>query len=110
MPMSLTTRLLITVLALVTLSMSPRESFAGPLQDAIHGVPPDWLIQRSPRRTHHRVSCGKKVLLGLAIGAGAGAAWGTALSQATDGGKGAIVTGGALFGVVGMGIGAALCR
>src|SRR5688572_3673391 len=74
LPMPLTERLLVTALALVTLSLSPLESFAGPLQGAIHTYPPDWLTRTGPRprQTHIGMPCGSKLLLGLGIGAGVG--------------------------------------
>jgi hypothetical protein len=73
--MPLTKRLPVIALAVVTLSLSPLESFAGPLQGAIHTYPPDWLTRTAPgpRQTHLGMSCGNKILLGLAIGAGIGA-------------------------------------
>lgn len=72
--MPLTRHLLVTALALATLSFSPLESFAGPLQGAIHKYPPDWLTRTGPgpRRTYVGMSCGGKLLLGLGIGAGLG--------------------------------------
>jgi len=72
--MRLTTRLLVPALAFVTLSLSPLESFAEPLQVAVHKVPPDWLTRTGtgPRQTRLGMTCGNKILLGLGIGAGAG--------------------------------------
>jgi hypothetical protein len=72
--MGLTARLLVTALACVTLSLSPLESFAEPLQVAVHKVPPDWLTRTGtgPRQTRLGMTCGNKILLGLGIGAGAG--------------------------------------
>ena len=69
-----TTRLLVAALAFVTLSLSPLESFAEPLQVAVHRVPPDWLTRTGagPRQTRLGMPCGNKILLGLGIGAGAG--------------------------------------
>jgi hypothetical protein len=69
-----TKRLLVAALAFTTLSLSPLESFAGPLQVAVHRVPPDWLTRTNPWLRQARLSmpCGKKILLGLGIGAGAG--------------------------------------
>ena len=71
--MRLTTRLLVAALACVTLSLSPLESFAEPLQVAVHRVPPDWLTRTGsgPRQTRLGMSCANKILLGLGIGAGA---------------------------------------
>jgi hypothetical protein len=73
--MPLTRRLLVPALAFMTLSLSPLESFAGPLQGAIHQYPPDWLTRtgRGPRQTQLGRSCGNKMLLGLVVGAGIGA-------------------------------------
>lgn len=84
--MPLTRHLLVTALALATLSFSPLESFAGPLQGAIHKYPPDWLTRTGPgtRQTRLGMSCGQKMLLGLGIGAGVGL--GLLLSMPSDGG------------------------
>lgn len=73
--MPLTRRLLVAALAFVTLSLSPVESFAGPLQSAIHQYPPDWLTRpgHGPRQTQLGKPCGSKMLLGLVVGAGIGA-------------------------------------
>jgi len=73
--MPLTKRLPVIALAFVTLSLSPLESFAGPLQGAIHQYPPDWLTRtrHGPRQTRLGKPCGSKLLVGLGIGAGIGA-------------------------------------
>lgn len=73
--MPLTRRLLIAALAFATISLSPLDSFAGPLQVAVHKVPPDWLTRTGPgpRQTQLGMSCGNKILLGLGVGAGIGA-------------------------------------
>jgi hypothetical protein len=74
--MPLTRRLLVAALAFVILSLSPLESFAGPLQMALDKYPPDWLTRNysRPRQTQLGMSCGGKLLLGLGIGAGIGLA------------------------------------
>jgi hypothetical protein len=74
--MPLAKRLLVAVLAFTTLSLSPLESFAGPLSAAVQTVPPDWLTRTGPRYPTAGRRCGKALLKGLAIGAGAGAAYG----------------------------------
>ena len=91
-----TTRLLVAALAFATLSLSPLESFAGPLQGAIHKYPPDWLTrtESGPRRTYLGMSCGGKLLMGLGIGAAVGAGYLTVLRA-----KGVEGTGEAAFGV-----------
>jgi hypothetical protein len=73
--MPLTRRLLVAALAFAMLSLSPLESFAGPLQVAVHKYPPDWLMRTGPgpRQTRIGMSCGNTLLLGLGIGAGIGA-------------------------------------
>ena len=69
-----TKRLLVAALAFTTLSLSPLESFAGPLQAAIHQYPPDWLSRSAfgPRQTYLGMSCGGKLLTGFGIGAALG--------------------------------------
>ena len=73
--MSRTRRLLVAALAFITLSLSPLESFADPLQQAIQQYPPDWLTRTrtGPRQKQIGRPCGSKMLLGLAVGAGIGA-------------------------------------
>jgi hypothetical protein len=68
------THLLVAALAFSMLSLSPRESLAGPLQEASKRVPPDWLTrsEHPPRQTRQGMSCAGKILLGLGVGAGAG--------------------------------------
>jgi hypothetical protein len=75
--MPLTRRLLVPALAFMTLSLSPLESFAGPLQEAIHQYPPDWLTRtgRGPAQKQLGMSCGGKLLMGLGIGAAVGAGY-----------------------------------
>jgi hypothetical protein len=68
------TRLLVAALAVITLALSPIESSAGPLQVAVHKVPPDWLSRTGPgpRQTRQGMSCAERMLVGLGIGAAAG--------------------------------------
>ena len=79
-----TRRLLVAALAFVTLSLTPLESFAGPLQGAIHRYPPDWLTRTGPgpKVTYVGRSCGGKILMGLGIGAAIGAGYLTFLGAA----------------------------
>ena len=68
------------------------------------------LLNQGGGQTHFRHTCGKKVLMGLAVGAGAGAAFGTGVSLKA--GEPAIVIPGmtVLFGLVGAAIGSHTCR
>lgn len=108
--MPLTTRLLVAALALATLSLNPLESFAGPLQAAIHNVPPDWLSRNGqwPRQTRIGMSCAGRILTGLGIGA----ATGFALVFATGGDGAAQASFGAslAFGTLGSAFGYKMCR
>lgn len=108
--MPLTRRLLVAALVFATLSLSPLESFAGPLQVAVHRVPPDWLTRTDPWRRQTRVgmSCANKILLGLGIGAGAGL--GMLLSVPDGLQREAVISVPLLFGGVGSAIGYKLCR
>jgi hypothetical protein len=92
--MPLRKRLLVTALAVTTLSLSPLESFAGPLTTAVQTVPPDWLTRSGPRYPTAGRRCGKTLLKGLAIGAGAGAVYGLWVKSTgvEEGGKLAIAT------------------
>jgi hypothetical protein len=89
-----TKRLLVAALAFTTLSLSPLESFAGPLSTAVQAVPPDWLTRIGPRHPTSGRSCRKALLTGLAIGAGAGAAYGLFVKATgvEEGGKIAVAT------------------
>lgn len=99
-----TTRLLVAALAFVTLSLNPLESFAGPLQTAMHQYPPDWLTRtgRGPRQTQIGMSCGGRLLMGLAIGGAVGAGYVAFLeARGAEGSRGAALGIPLLFGVFG---------
>ena len=111
--MSTTKRLLVTAIACLTLSLSPLESFAGPLQVAVHRVPPDWLTRTGPgaRQTRLGLSCGNKLLLGLGIGAGIGAGLVTfALARNGEMAGEAALGVPLVFGGLGAAVGYKLCR
>ena len=108
-----TTRLLVAALAFVTLSLSPLESFAGPLQVAVHRVPPDWLTRTGPgpRQSRIGMSCAGKLMTGLGIGA----AFGLGLLTLRAGGDGgvpreAFIATPLVFGVFGTAVGYNMCR
>jgi hypothetical protein len=105
-----TTRLLVTALALLTLSLNPLESFAGPLQEATQTIPPDWLTRndRWPRQTQGGMSCAGKMLLGLGIGAGVGLGLVTYLSGGVPGRD--VVGVSLAFGTLGSAMGYTKCR
>jgi hypothetical protein len=95
------------------LSLSPLESFAGPLQAATHQYPPDWLTRtgRGPRQTQLGMSCGGKLLMGLSIGAAVGASYVAFLqARGAEASQGAALGVPLLFGVFGTAAAYNKCR
>jgi hypothetical protein len=108
--MLITRRLIVPALAVLMLSLSPLESFAGPLQTAVHKVPPDWLTRSEawPRQSRLGMSCAQKILLGLGIGAGTGLGL---LAYATGGvPREGVVGVPVAFGAIGSAMGYKMCR
>jgi hypothetical protein len=107
-----TTRQLVAALTFVTLSLSPLESFAGPLQVAVHKYPPDWLTRtgHGPRQTQLGMSCAGKLLTGLGIGAGIGVGLLTLMVPRGDISHEAALGVPLVFGVMGTAVAYKSCR
>jgi hypothetical protein len=110
--MPLTRRLLVIAIACLTLSLSPLESFAGPLQVAVHKYPPDWLTRtgQGPRQTQLGMSCAGKLLTGLGIGAGIGVGLLTLMVPRAEISREAALSVPLVFGVMGTAVGYNSCR
>ena len=77
----LCTRIACAAMALIFGAIPARAELPGPIARSASRIAADTAMSpQSSNQQHYRTTCGKKLLIGLAIGAGAGAAYGTGLS------------------------------